>query len=479
MDYSTVYLAVLVLLGLSILTIELCRYWQVSDAVTEAQFLFRGKKASHAFTSNVGSMFSATYFFGAVIVFSKLLGAWMVLVIILVCAISSALYRRLLKLLDSELGQEILEKQDDNPLMKLLQQRLGPEKVRSLAGLYVVIYFALLIEELAVSRALLNSIFPSRPVVASGLLLIVCIIMLVYLYAGGFRAVLVSDFVQTVVLLAFIVTLIYFSLTRNSTVGSSITSTALSPTLVAGNILATSLLGVSWFVSGIDFTSRLNFDSQPDIPLITQRIRVVKMSFFALALTLLAGALFGHSTHEALSPHTLPPQYLETLAALFLGDSLRIVKVVFFVSIFCMIFTTLDTLLLAMLQSSYYTRPKLARRSGTQAIIALAAAASILVPPKALYVFGIVAASMTTLPMLIVLGVLYPVFKSTTEVKLHYIWAAFATTWLLYLAFGGLLVEEFEVQFLIPCVPFLLALLFMIAQHQPWRGMKGGPTWKK
>ncbi len=463
MDYSTAFLAGFLLLVLSLLTIEFCRRDRVSFTTDDGTYLFRGKTVLHALASNVGATFSITYFFGAVIVFSKLLGTWAVLAIGLGCSGAFLLYRRLLRHVDVELKPHELAEQRTNVLLALLRQKMAGSSFRSLASLYGVIYLGLLVEELAVSRALLASMFPARPILGGLLLSVLCLVVLVYLYVGGFRAVLISDLVQIIVLSAFTAMLTYLSLVGSAEPELLSFDLDISPSLAAANIFCVALLGVAWFVAGIDFSSRLNFDGPRISKLVAARSRLMRHSFVAIGLTLSVGVLFAQASDYQLPPGMRPSEYLTALTSVFLGHPVRIMKITFLISIFCMMFTTIDTLLLAVMQASHFTKGRLARRDTLPALILVAALFSMPLPIDSLYAFGILTASWITLPLLPILRALFPKLRWAPEQPL-YAWAALIVSGICFAYFHESIVARQEVQFLIPGGVVFLATSFLAVQ---------------
>jgi hypothetical protein len=459
---TTAYLVAFLLLGLSILTIEFCRRDSVTAHPDQESYLFKGKRALDAIASNLGSSFSATYLLGAAVIFTQLLGWWAGVAVILLCALSYFLYSRLLVTLEQELGEEFCRQQRGNLLIELMARKLRTGEVGSLAALYALVYLGLLAEELAVSRALLNSLVPGQPVVASVLLLLLCLVILVYVYVGGFRAVLTSDLVQGAVLTAFVAMLIISSLKASPFGPQAGSSQTLEPTDVIAYLLIATVFGISWFVAGIDFAARLNFDSPPKPRLRRQLNGVVRVSFVATSLLLLSAVVFGHFTRIDIAVMASPTEYVESLSRYFLRDSPRIVQITFIVSILCMIFTTIDTLIMTILQASHYTRLRLARRDTIPGLLVTAMLLAIAVPSEHLYLFGLLAGSLLILPMLLLLPVLLPRLASIVPRTTGFAWTAFVGTWVFYLVYGGDFAATTEVQFLSPGVPLVLGLVSLV-----------------
>ena len=463
--YTTAYLVALLLLALSIVTIEFCRRDRDPAPADTETYLFRGKRALHAIASNLGSSFSATYLLGGAIVFTHLIGWWAGLIAMSLCLFAYLLYRRLLRQFSTVLGADHCREQRGNLLLDLLGRRLEPRELRSVAALYAAIYFGLLIEELAVSRALLNGLVPRQPVLAGALLLLLCVIVAAYIYVGGFRAVLTSDIVQGAVLAAFVAMLIVSSV-RASNLGT--TKVAFEPPsaiTTSSYLLVAFVFGLSWFVAALDVAARLNFQTAPESKLLRQHDEVMRASFAGTALLLLAAVVFGELTRSDLAAKDSPGQYIDGLMRYFVHDGPRIVQVTFLVSLLCMMFTTIDTLIMTTLQASHYTRRRWARRESVIGLLVASMFLATAVPVDRLYLFGLLAGGLLVLPMLLLLPLLVPKASSFIPRSGRFAWLAFVATWGVYVTCGDFLAATTATQFLSPGIPLLFGLGFLLIQQ--------------
>lgn len=448
---------------LSILTVEFCRREIRSRRPDRLSYLFSGKTALDSIASNLGSTFSATYLLGAAIVLTQLVGWWAAATVVVVCASSYCLYRRLLANIHSQLGEAHCSQQRGNLLLDLYGKSRGRRSQQSLAALYSVIYFGLLVEELAVSRAILSSLVPHQPVVPSAVLLILCTVVIIYVYVGGFRAVLTSDLIQGVVLSAFVAMLMLSSIRNESGVVTSemLRTTSDFPEIFPCLVIAL-VFGISWFVAGVDFSSRLNFKVSNYQGLEREQRNVVRISFLGTAALLLAAVAFGVLSRSDLAPTADSAVYVDNLVRYFVYDSAPLVQITFIVSLLCMIFTTIDTIIITMLQASDYTVLRAARRESIVAVVTAAMATALVVPVDHLYLFGLTAGSLLILPMISIVPVLAPSLASAVPESNVFAWVSLGGTWAVYIFFGDALATSIGVQFLSPGIPLLLGLCTLV-----------------
>lgn len=461
--HQSAYLLAFFLLVLSILTIEFCRREIKSRRPDRRSYLFAGKTALDSIASNLGSTFSATYLLGAAIVLTQLVGWWAAATVVVVCVSSYWLYRRLLRNIHSELGEVHCSQQKGNLLLDLYGKSRGRRGQQSLAALYSVIYFGLLVEELAVSRAILSSLVPHQPVVPSAVLLILCAVVIVYVYVGGFRAVLTSDLIQGIVLAAFVAMLVLSSLrSEGEAVTSAVFRNAPDFSDIFPCLVIALVFGISWFVAGVDFASRLNFQVSSTQSLEREQRSVVRISFLGTAALLLAAVVFGEFSRSDLALTADSAVYVDNLARYFVYDSAPLVQVTFIASLLCMIFTTIDTLIITMLQASDYAVLRAARRESIVSVVTAAMAVALVVPVDHLYLFGLMAGSLLILPMMSIVPILAPSLASAVPESNAFAWVALGGTWAVYICFGDVLATSTEIQFLSPGIPLLLGLCTLV-----------------
>ena len=465
-DYTTLFLAVFALLVLSALTIDFCRRDKVAYFRGTRSYLFRGKTLAYSLAGNIGAIFSTTYFFGAVVIYAQTLNTWSLIPLTLACVGSYLLYVQLLSRMEHSLDPVTLAGQTDNILLAFLQEKYKgkPGHFSGLVNLYALIYLGLLTEELAVSKAVLKSMLPDQPITASLLLLVLCLVVLLYLYIGGFRAVLISDHVQVIVLASFVFMLSYYTVMGDQKSEALDFSIQMSPMILTSNIVTVVILGISWFIASLDFSARLNFDELKCENHILQRSLLLKLSMVSILVTLVVGVLFALATRHSLQPGQLPSEYLRDLTRVLLLESPRGFKLIFLVSVYSMIFTTIDTLLAALLQLGFYTQHKLIDRQNLAQVLLVVALLAFTLDEESLYVFGITVASLMVLPALAILRAIYPHQVRFLPGGPLYLWASLGGVTLLYICFASKLREHFAYQFLIPAIPMILALVLGMGQ---------------
>src|SRR5258708_30513264 len=139
--------AMLLLLILSLVTVEYCRRDSRSVFNNESAFLFRGKTALYSLASNAGSVFSLTYFFGGGLIYGYYFGLWYLLLaaLILLSALL-LLWRMIAKIAYSAANKEL----ESNLLLDYLKSHLTPSDFVRMVRLYSILYFLLLDVQLAV-----------------------------------------------------------------------------------------------------------------------------------------------------------------------------------------------------------------------------------------------------------------------------------------------------------------------------------------
>ena len=461
------YAAIATLIALSYVTILSCRLKKVGQSRSFEEFLFNGVGYWHSVVSNVGATFSTTYFFGGVMILGKILGSWTAAALGLAFGATILIYWRILRIADSY-SSEIPA--DRTNLLLWILKKNEPLAFKSLVAVYAFTYFSLLVQEIAVSRAVLDSILVGRPQIAGAATTILLLVVIAYLYTGGFRAVLVSDFVQAVVLSCFLFMLVHLAITKPA-VGSATTDPP--PAVVALNLMSATVIGAAWFVASIDFASRLNIDSPRENPaaLSRQRLSLVAISLLAISILLLVGVLFSRTAYSVGAEKLLPQEYLLALSRYFLNDTPMLFRVVFLVSVFCMIFTTIDTICLALLQTGYFLPEVNFSRRSPIALLLLASLFAGLIDIDRLYISGVFAASLMVLPMGHIIRAIFPAAKRHLPAGAIHVWAAFGVTVIAYFSLGESLEGEYLYQFLIPLIP--VSIMFMlIMSHVAARGAK-------
>lgn len=466
--YENVFLATFLLLLLAVLTVEACRRDHVAFTSDLKAYLFRGRLPVHSLASNIGATFSVTYFFGAIVIYAQLFRSWFVLTLAVAFPLIFLLYNRLLARAEKAIPSGQMLKQKGNILLDLLSGIYSRNSFRSLAGLYLLMYFLLLVEELAVSRLVLSSLIPGRPLVVSFLLSVVCLVAVIYLYLGGFRAVLISDFVQTAVLCSFFLVLTLLTM-RYGSRGRLIDFPLDQPVLRLSNLLLVLFLAMVWFLAGIDYSARFNFDAKSSGELASKRRQLAKLTALFTFATLSLGVLFSQALSDEIPTNVDPSDYVRNLAVFFLVESAPIYRVVFLVSVHCMIFTTIDTLLATLLQVadygefSFLGKPLLTRENMLRVLLA-AAVVSSLIDVDRVHVVGIFIASLLILPAIACAKAILPRAAGWLPDKTHYLWWALVLSIMVFVPLEPRISHMFDYHFLLPGLPLATVLLTLGGQ---------------
>ncbi len=466
MSYDNIFLAAFLLLLLAVLTIEACRRDHVAFADNIKTYLFRGRRPIHSLASNIGATFSVTYFFGAIVIYAQLFHSWFVLTLAFAFPAIFALYDRLLRRAEKELDPEAMLKQRGNILLDLLAKAYPPKSFQVISAVYLVIYFGLLVEELAVSRLILSSLMPGRPIVVSFLLSVICLVVVVYLHFGGFRAVLISDFVQGAVLCSFFVTLILF-IFRYGTMERLADFPLDSPAIRFSNLFLVLLLAVVWFLAGIDYSSRFNFDAKTTRELFSKRRQLASLTAFFTFVTLSLGIFFSQALSDKIPTRTLPVNYVRALAVFFLDESAPIYRIVFLMSVYCMIFTTIDTLLVTLLQVASYKRESFVKkafltRDKILRLLLVAAVVSSIVNENRVHTTGIFIASLLIIPAVASAKCIFPRAASWLPTDTRYMWWTLTITAVAFFLLEPHFLYRFEYHFLMPGVTFVATLVVVL-----------------
>src|SRR5262249_20919309 len=154
----------------------------------------------------------------------------------------------------------------------------------------------------------------------------------------------ISDYEQMKVLVIFVGALIFL---MGNDLSHNIMSLTLSSSRISDpkSLFSAILFGIAWFAAGIDFYSRLNFPMRERENLLNIRLVFTYISLIGIFIVLAIGIVFGEHLVAIFPKIQSPTGYTEAAMAYFLEQGSKIIVVVFFVSLFCMIFTTINTLL--------------------------------------------------------------------------------------------------------------------------------------
>ncbi|MGZ5465659.1 MAG: sodium:solute symporter family transporter [Thermoanaerobaculia bacterium] len=452
-----------VLLALIYATIRSSREENVKFT-SYSDFLFRGREAIHSLSGNLGAVFSLTGFIGATWVYALVFGGWSVIVILVVFLLLTFVTTSIVRRIDADIPRAT-----ENILLQYLQKHLEASHFRVIVTFYAILYFVLLIEELAAARLILREML-SEPVVMSLLIVLGVFTIYTYVYLGGLRAVVTADAVQILVLLAFCLVL-------GGTVIHEIDEhsfTALRLRLLNGkqaaSLAGAIVFGFAWFGAALDFYVRLNFARRRESGRTRRFIRLSYALTFAL---LLLGAVFG-SAMSGRIPVDAANTYPGETVKLFLNRS-PLVGLLFICAFFSMMFTTIDTLMITVLQVGYYQRRRWFRRETLPTIVLVATFVSTRLDFADTSVIGIFAGSMMTLPMLAILRCFWPRLLA---------WLPRSPTYLLFAGVIALIVfgfrypqirSEFDEHFLLALLTLGSAVVIGISVTA-WKCMRGGRT---
>ena len=342
--------------------------------------------------------------------------------------------------------------------------------------IYAIVYFLLLVEELAVSRLVLSKLLPGHPALSTMALGLICIVIFIYLKLGGFRAVLNSDLVQMAVIATFVLSMVY--LMAKARALPDLPAPTLSQANEVGSIMAIPLIvlfGICWFFGSVDFYSRLNFMSRQLPSSILQRQRFAVVSLISIFVVISIGALFGMHLRLALPSPASISTFTESVIGYFLTQGRALISGVFVVSIFCMIFTTIDTLLLTLIQVDSYRSSRWFGRESLAKLLLVAVGLSCLIEFDLVSAFGIFAGSLMILPALGIASALQRTAPRLLPSLVPLEWALFASL-LIFVSFIPLIKANFQLHHLLPSVAvFATTVAIAISKIVRMRG-EGEPT---
>ncbi len=447
---------IIVLLILSIITIYYLKHDEfVVNNYTE--YLFHGHKFLFNLSSNLGAIFSVTYFFGATVIYSAIYGYWLLVIGGFSFAISYLFYNKIIT--EAEKFENRINMKG-NIFLSILMKRLTQTEFRKIIFILLLIYFGLLIEELAVTRLIISTIFPISPFLTTSILFIIVFIIFIYLYFGGFRAVINSDFVQSFVLIFFLIMLVYFiAFDSNPNQFETLTTTDIGVNKIFA-LLTWGLFFIAWQTSLIDFYSRLNINGKAKL-LTNTRKNLTLISFILLFTIMSIGILFGTKIATLVYAVDNPIDYTNAVIKFFLSSNSMVVKAIFLISLFSMIFTTIDTLLITLLQIGSFQKTIPINRKHLSLIILIASFISMILDLNSVCAFGIYVGSLMILIFIVSLQkfVLHKI--NILPHKLTYNYFVLALSLVLFLIFYKEYESNFSKQFYIPLIVLISTLVFI------------------
>lgn len=434
-------------LALSIYTISRCRADSGALPKSVEELLFRGIGPKYAIAGNLSAIFSITYFSGALFIYGHIFGVWCLLALVVVGLLLVGFVTRVLK----EVGQEgLLASPNGNLLLALLQRRLSPQGFRRLQQVYVLIYGGLLVEELGVARLVLGSLFPHNPVPTAMLLTTVCTVVLVYLSYGGLRASLIADYEQLKVIFLFLAVLGFYVAHDFEVREISLeVALPLPPGLFIGGLLASVLLLLAWFGSAIDFFARLRFDSSTTDPYPTV-LRVARTSIVLLILLMASGVVFGLHLTQIIPAVVSPSQFTNAALSYFRSAGSPLLLAVLLTTAFCMVFTTLNALLTALLQLGWHGKNRWLSRQQLGLVLLLGLFFSTGLRADAVSAYGVFVASLMILPFSTIIRTVYG-YKGAKPNEEHLVPGLLLAVALFGISYSTL-ETEFRFHFLLPTI---------------------------
>ncbi len=400
-DILTVFLGFVTLLFLGLHTLSKCRSEGSSYSSEEPEFLFQGKSRIYSLASSVGATFSVSYY-GATVIYGHLFKGWFLA--ILVAANSAATVVVLWVLREGTSDQARHGR--GNILLEIFKERLSKRSFAGILRTYCAIYFLLLVEELAVARLAISTLFPKHPIIHALLLATICLIVLAYVRWGGYRAVLISDLEQLKLIAPFLLALVFFLYSSPPELASMEQALRLNHMPSRGILLFSLVFVVGWVASPLDFYSRLNFAPDRRSSFVRQRKRMALLALLFSFFSYFIGGLFGAFLPPSFSKDLSPTGFTEAGISFILENGTPLISVVFFASLFFMIFTTCDTLLLTVVQVGHYQNSRLIRLGNLGRLMLVAVALSCFLPMEAVSLVGVFLASLMMLPLLATIGTL-------------------------------------------------------------------------
>lgn len=466
-DKLSLFLGAVTLAILCIYTILKCREDSVDHLHDPELFLFLGKTRPYSLASNLGAVFSATYFFGATFIYGLIFrGTFLI--------ITTAIFLILLWLIPAILNaalprSEHASDQRGNVLLDFLSARLGQRDFKRIVQVYSLVYFLLLIEEISVSRLILHTLFPAQTIVAVAMLVTIFFVILAYVYFGGFRAILISDFEQLKVLVPFLILLV-FLMFKDSPPRHSAILLSFPHLDNPSGLLFAMLFGIAWFSAGIDFYSRLNFSLRPGEDILSVKKVFTRISLAAIYVLLVAGIVFGEHLVTVLPRVQSPSTYTQAAMNYFLIQSSRIVVLIFFLALFCMLFTTINTLLITILQAGFYSKSRLLQRGLLVRLFLTASVLSCSIPFDAVSAIGVFFGSLLIVPFVSILHALSRRYRLFPENLTYLLWALPVSAVAFALLFARLELSferHFEIPGIVAASTFMTLILQKLAEQ--WR----------
>jgi hypothetical protein len=424
-DILTAFLGTATLLLLSLYTLINCRSQLPKRPPSYEAFLFSAGSRRQSLAGTIGYAFSLTYY-GATTIYGHLYRAWFIVFLFAVLVIAILLVRTILDGAVDSAGEST-----GNLLLAFIRQRLGDDALAHISAVYVLIYFALLVEELAVSRVVLREVFPAHPAITAIILATICVVILAYVKWGGFRAVLIADFEQLKLLTPFVIAIAFLIFRAQDSSKESLSPFAMraegdATTFVGGTIMLT-----AWIVCSVDFYSRLNFRrlsrSATDVK------NFATMALLLASLVFVVGAAYGYCLPTAFSLARTPSAFTHRGVRYAMSLGFRTTSIIFFASLFCMIFSTINTLLVTVFQIGHY-RNKRPQVSHIHFVLLWAMVLSCGLWPDSVSAIGLFICALMVVPLCLICAALWQPIRNILPVRYWFVWPAVALSVILFTA---------------------------------------------
>jgi hypothetical protein len=391
-------------------------------------FLFRGNTPLLGLSSCIGSIISMAVSFTALLSAGYEWGWQMILPMFAGCAVGLAAILKLTQHPRLDADNPSVPKDSFVSGASYLAT-LGSRSTMPYYGFSISAYGAMLITEIVVLRGFIGSLTELPP---GELLLTIATVLIVcygYVYIGGFRGVLVTDYFQLMVVFVF-VGLWLASMSHRaafhipSPIAAHAGFTALTRTLLYLGVFSGAF---AWMFASVDQWYR----TIGTLPLQTAR-RVLISSAIALSAFSIVPVLAGAA---AVGRPDIPARITNSVSLILIGDLLThantTVRFVFAMALTCAALTTLNTYLMTMQQLYYEAETRIDSRGwlrymlvkypfkwqqvrGFVAILgAIAFILSCMFPAPYVYAFGVAALSTFILMLPFVTGALAEIFEAS------------------------------------------------------------------
>lgn len=471
-DIVTIFFGVATLLLLSLYTLARSREQMASRPATYAAFLYDAVARRYCLAGTLGYAFSITYY-GATTIYGHLYGPWVLLMLAVVAPIAVMLVRRVIHVAHDIRAQNSHER-PSNLLLDLLRARLGAQNAEHVLTIYIVIYFSLLVEELAVSRVMLATMFPGHPFITAILLATIISVILAYLKWGGFRAILIADFEQIKILFPFVLAIVF--LIYRTPEARPIHDALLSPRANSGPLafVLGVCAGVTWISASVDLYSRLNFRTRPGVSERDQQKAFATLAIILTTAIFAVAAIYGMCLPDGFSAVRTPVEFTRMGVQFAVAGGSRTVSIIFFASVFCMIFTTVNSLAFTLFQLGFYRRTSRPHVREIHKIILWAVVASCAVWPNAISAYGLFVGALMLLPTIAIIAAISGHARRSLPSGMKFLWPALALSVLAFVVVYQALETNYLRHYWLPAIVGASVMIAGLGARMAERGVRRG-----